>query len=127
MGLVGEEDEQVEYDYTLLETSGTIVDRAEFGEAVKYDHFDGDRKIFEIVIMSGIAVTCLMFIFGLATLISSYLAPQRPPPTITIAALPKPTQMVSSSGGIIRHYTRVPVEIKNMLPSNVAYKQLYET
>ena len=76
--LVGEEDELVEYDYTLLETSGTIVvldapsaeldyveveseleevdaivDRAEFGEAVKYDHFDGDRKIFEIVIMSG--------------------------------------------------------------------------
>jgi len=149
--LVGEEDELVEYDYTLLETSGTIVvldapsaeldyvvveseleevdaivDRAEFGEAVKYDHFDGDRKIFEIVIMSGIAVTCLMFIFGLATLISSYLAPQRPP-TVTIAALPKPTQMTSSSGGIIREYTRVPVEIKNMLPSNVAYKQLYET
>jgi len=149
--LVGEEDELVEYDYTLLETSGTIVvldapsaeldyvvveseleevdaivDRAEFGEAVKYDHFDGDRKIFEIVIMSGIAVTCLMFIFGLATLISSYLAPQRPP-TVTIAALPKPSQMTSTSGGIIRQYTRVPVEIKNMLPSNVAYKQLYET
>jgi len=149
--LVGEEDELVEYDYTLLETSGTIVvldapsaeldyveveseleevdaivGQAEFGEAVKYDHFDGDRKIFEIVIMSGIAVTCLMFIFGLATLISSYLAPQRPP-TVTIAALPKPTQMTSSSGGIIRQYTRVPVEIKNMLPSNVAYKQLYET
>jgi len=149
--LVGEEDELVEYDYTLLETSGTIVvldapsaeldyveveseleevdaivDRAEFGEAVKYDHFDGDRKIFEIVIMSGIAVTCLMFIFGLATLISSYLAPQRPP-TVTIAALPKPSQMTSTSGGIIRQYTRVPVEIKNMLPSNVAYQQLYET
>jgi len=149
--LVGEDDELVEYDYTLLETSGTIVvldapsaeldyveveseleevdaivGQAEFGEAVKYDHFDGDRKIFEIVIMSGIAVTCLMFIFGLATLISSYLAPQRPP-TVTIAALPKPTQMTSTSGGIIRQYTRVPVEIKNMLPSNVAYKQLYET
>merc|ERR1719347_1534634 len=145
--LVGEEDELVEYDYTLLETSGTLVvldspsgeldyhgeseatsemKEPDLGEALQYDHFDGDRKIFEIVIMSGIAVTCLMLIFGLAALISSYLAPQNTP-TVTIAALPKPTQMTSSSGGIIRQYTRVPVEIKNMLPSNVAYKQLYET
>jgi len=149
--LVGEEDEMVEYDYTLLETSGTlvvldspsgeldyhgesearsemkeVVSQPDLGEALQYDPFDGDRKIFEIVIMSGIAVTCLMLIFGLAALISSYLAPQNTP-TVTIAALPKPTQMTSSSGGIIRQYTRVPVEIKNMLPSNVAYKQLYET
>ena len=75
--LEGEEDELVEYDYTLLETSGTIVVLAsrwaeldyieeesrsvmeevevqpELGAPVKYDHFDGDRKIFEIVIMSG--------------------------------------------------------------------------
>merc|ERR1712130_218698 len=149
--LVGEEDEMVEYDYTLLETSGTlvvldspsgdldyhgesearsemkeVVSQPDLGEALQYDPFDGDRKIFEIVIMSGIAVTCLMLIFGLAALISSYLAPQNTP-TVTIAALPKPTQMTSSPGGIIRQYTRVPVEIKNMLPSNVAYKQLYET
>merc|ERR1712192_197909 len=103
-----------------------IASEVELDEAVKYDHFNDDRKIFEIVIMSGIAMTCLMFIFGLAALISSYLAPQTPP-TVTIAALPKPPQMTSSSGGIIRQYTRVPVEIKNMLPSNVAYKQLYET
>ena len=86
--LDGKEDELVEYDYTLLETSGTIVvldspsveldyieeearvdspleldyiveeSRSEMeevvvGAPVKYDHFDGDRKIFEIVIMSG--------------------------------------------------------------------------
>merc|ERR1712192_74031 len=148
-----EEEELVEYDYTLLETSDSMIVvldadapseeldyvvedarreveeklfEVELDEAVKYDHFNDDRKIFEIVIMSGIAMTCLMFIFGLAALISSYLAPQTPP-TVTIAALPKPPQMTSSSGGIIRQYTRVPVEIKNMLPSNVAYKQLYET
>merc|ERR1712181_6035 len=149
-----EEEELVEYDYTLLETSDSMIVvldadapseeldyvvedarskmeeklflEVELGEAVKYDHFNDDRKIFEIVIMSGIAMTCLMFIFGLAALISSYLAPQTPP-TVTIAALPKPPQMTSSSGGIIRQYTRVPVDIKNLLPSNVAYKQLYET
>jgi len=158
--LSAEEDEPVEYDYTLVETSGTIVvldapsaeldyvaedtrsemkeeeklleidaivSQVELDEAAKYDHFNGDRKIFEIVIMSGIAVTCLMFIFGLATLISSYLLAPQTPPTVTIAPLPRPTQTTASSGGIIRQYTRVPVEIKNMLPSNVAYKQLYET
>jgi len=156
-----EEEELVEYDYTLLETRGTIVvlggpsaeldyiveedarsemkeeeklleidaivSQVELDESAEYDHFNGDRKIFEIVIMSGIAVTCLMFIFGLAALISSYLLPPQTPPTVTIAPLPRPTQTTSSSGGIIRQYTRVPVEIKNMLPSNVAYKQLYET
>ena len=30
------------------------------------------------------------------------------------------------SNGIIRSYTKIPVEIKNMMPSNVAYKQLYD-
>merc|ERR1712181_161207 len=119
-----EEEELVEYDYTLLETSDSMIVvldadapseeldyvvedarreveeklfEVELDEAVKYDHFNDDRKIFEIVIMSGIAMTCLMFIFGLAALISSYLAPQTPQ-TVTIAALPKPTQMASSSG-----------------------------
>ena len=76
---VAEEVEVVEYDYTLIETSGmdVVLDAGppaeldylvedtrseveeelnamvELDEAVKYDHFYGDRKIFEIVIMSG--------------------------------------------------------------------------
>ena len=76
---VAEEVGVVEYDYTLIETSGMdvvldarpsaeldyLVEDArseveeelnamvELDEAVKYDHFYGDRKIFEIVIMSG--------------------------------------------------------------------------
>ena len=76
---VSEEVEVVEYDYTLIETSGVdvVLDAGppaeldylvedtrseveeelnamvELDEAVKYDHFYGDRKIFEIVIMSG--------------------------------------------------------------------------
>ena len=101
--VVAEEEEVVEYDYTLIETSGVDVvwdagpaaeldylvedtrseveeevedtrseleeveeveetrseveeelnAMVELDEAVKYDHFYGDRKIFEIVIMSG--------------------------------------------------------------------------
>ena len=30
-----------------------LINKIEFDEAVKFDHFNGDRKIFEIVIMSG--------------------------------------------------------------------------
>ena len=28
--------------------------------------------------------------------------------------------------GIIQTYAKIPVEIKNMVPSNIAYKQLYD-
>ena len=35
-------------------------------------------------------------------------------------------QIKLQNSGIVRSYAKVPVEIKNMFPSNVAYKQLYE-
>ena len=28
--------------------------------------------------------------------------------------------------GIVKSYAKIPVEIKNMVPSNIAYKPLYE-
>merc|ERR1740131_392336 len=132
--VLGEDAEELEYqevdenneDDEDVSEIDDLINKIEFDEAVKFDHFNGDRKTFEIVIMSGIALTCLMLIFGLATLVASFLRPRTIPTSLTIAPLPKPSQTTSSSGGIIRQYTRVPVEIKNMLPSNVAYKQLYD-
>ena len=79
---IEEEENDVEYDYSFLEAADAIVvlgedaeeleyqevdenndvdvseinaliNKIEFDEAVKFDHFNGDRKIFEIVIMSG--------------------------------------------------------------------------
>ena len=35
-------------------------------------------------------------------------------------------QIKLKNSGIVRSYAKVPVEIKNMLSSNVAYKPLYE-
>ena len=35
-------------------------------------------------------------------------------------------QLRLGSSGIVRSYAKIPVEIKNMLPSNVAYQQLYD-
>merc|ERR1712002_599655 len=37
-----------------------------------------------------------------------------------------PTKIHLKSNGIIKSYTKLPVEIKNMLPNNVAYQQLYD-
>ena len=30
------------------------------------------------------------------------------------------------SDGIVKSYAKIPVEIKNMMPSNIAYKTLYD-
>merc|ERR1719402_68514 len=100
-----EVDENNEDDEEVSEINA-LINKIEFDEAVKFDHFNGDRKTFEIVIMSGIALTCLMLIFGLATLVASFLRPRIIPTTLTIAPLPKPSQTTSGSGGIIRQYTR---------------------
>ena len=35
-------------------------------------------------------------------------------------------QLRIGGSGIVRSYAKIPVEIKNMLPSNVAYQQLYD-
>ena len=84
----------------------------------------------------GIALTCLMGMVGLAALASSMLTrTTRTPTTQTLPPLPKvasshfmnlQVHLNTMSGGIIKQYNRIPVEIKNMLPSNTAYKQLYE-
>ena len=35
-------------------------------------------------------------------------------------------QLRIGSSAIVRSYAKIPVEIKNMMPSNVAYQQLYD-
>ena len=59
--VLGEDAEELEYqevddnngvDEDVSEINA-LINKIEFDEAVKFDHFNGDRKIFEIVIMSG--------------------------------------------------------------------------
>ena len=45
-------DENNEVDEDVSEINA-LINKIEFDEAVKFDHFNGDRKTFEIVIMSG--------------------------------------------------------------------------
>ena len=47
-----EVDENNEDDEDVSEIND-LINKIEFDEAVKFDHFNGDRKTFEIVIMSG--------------------------------------------------------------------------
>ena len=59
--VLGEDAEELEYqevdenneDDEDVSEINALINKIEFDEAVKFDHFNGDRKIFEIVIMSG--------------------------------------------------------------------------
>ena len=59
--VLGEDAEELEYqevdendeDDEDVSEINDLINKIEFDEAVKFDHFNGDRKIFEIVIMSG--------------------------------------------------------------------------
>ena len=59
--VLGEDAEELEYqevdenneDDEEVSEIDALINKIEFDEAVKFDHFNGDRKIFEIVIMSG--------------------------------------------------------------------------
>ena len=59
--VLGEDAEELEYqdveenneDDEGVSEIDALINKIEFDEAVKFDHFNGDRKIFEIVIMSG--------------------------------------------------------------------------
>ena len=40
---------------------------------------------------------------------------------------PNPVRTIKiKSDGIVKSYAKIPVEIKNMAPSNIAYKPLYD-
>lgn len=139
--LPGEEKKEAmsDYDYNGLDESSydVIVDLnlsekeldyegdaeyRKFVDAAKFEDVKQSRMIFEVAMMSGMALICLIIIFGLVSLATSFMRTR----TRVTTLAPSEVQ-ITTTGGIIKQYTRIPVEIKNLLPSNVAYKQLYET
>jgi len=123
-----EDNEALADSENLTDTLLEYEDENEFGKAAfeivnktDYENLVSQRRVFEIVVITGIALTSLIIMFGMVSLLSSLFS-SRPLP----ASLPNQV-LASTSGSIIKQYTRLPVEVKNMLPSNVAYKQLYET
>jgi len=91
--------------------------------SMTYDDMMEDRQVMEIIIMAGVALTALIILFGTVSLATSLLRAR----TVAHHIPPQMQINTSSSGSIIKQYRRLPVEVRNMLPSNVAYHQLYET
>jgi len=132
-------DAMSDYDYNSLDESSyeVIVDLnlsdkeldyeadaeyRKFVDAAKFEDVKRSRMIFEVAMMSGMALICLVIMFGLLSLVTSIMRTRTRITTLSPAKV-----QVTTTGGIIKQYQRIPVEIKNLLPSNVAYKQLYET
>jgi len=121
-----------DYDYNDVDESEYVVvfdvpseykddpEYRKFVEAAKLkDATKRSRMIVEFAMMSGMGLIGLTIMFGLISLANSCLR--------TRTSIGPQQVQITTTGGIIKQYTRVPVEIKNLLPSNVAYKQLYES
>merc|ERR1711875_88939 len=89
--------------------------------SVKFENIYEEQRIFNIILLSGISLICFIVMFGLISLAISMftrLHPNNP-------TRPDRNVKLVNTEGIIKSYTKLPVEMKNILPSNVAYKQLY--
>ena len=82
---------------------------------VTFPIYDKIRNLF-----SGIVLICVVVFFALVTLMVTVLTRRQD------AASPAVRSVKIKTDGIIKTYAKIPVEIKNMAPSNIAYKQLYE-
>merc|ERR1712179_187691 len=99
----------VQYDYEIIDLQEAL------------DIYE-EQRIFNIILLSGISLICLIVMFGLISLaisMFSRLHPNNP-------TRPDKNVKLVKTEGIVKSYAKLPVEMKNILPSNVAYKQLYD-
>ena len=74
----------------------------------------------KLTYFSGIVLICVVVFFAVVTLVVTILTRRQVSATAPVRSVKVKTD------GIIKTYAKIPVEIKNMVPSNVAYKQLYD-
>jgi len=130
----------VEYDYEIVDTKDIfdmfdIVDteldyqedknyklfvQKALDSSVQFKSIYQEQRVFNIILLSGVALICLIVTFGLISLAISIFNRR--------ASSTHPVRQVKlvNAGGIVKSYAKIPVEVKNMLPSNVAYRQLYD-
>jgi len=87
---------------------------------ISLDDLHDQSMIFHIILLLGIVLICVVVFFALVTLMVTVLTRRQD------AASPAVRSVKIKTDGIIKTYAKIPVEIKNMAPSNIAYKQLYE-
>eukprot|EP00090_Calanus_glacialis_P021374 TRINITY_DN32981_c0_g1_i1.p1 TRINITY_DN32981_c0_g1~~TRINITY_DN32981_c0_g1_i1.p1 ORF type:complete len:281 (+),score=99.62 TRINITY_DN32981_c0_g1_i1:45-887(+) len=115
------EDADTQLDYQEDQTYQLFVQKA-LDTSVQFESIYQEQRIFNIILLSGVSLICLIVMFGLISLaISIFNRSHSTNPT-----MPDGNVKVVKTGGILKSYAKIPVEVKNMLPSNVAYKQLYD-
>jgi len=95
---------------------------------MKIEEIYDQQQIFHIILLLGISLICVVVLFAVISLVVSIIVRSygNVSPSSNINSTQGVKQIKLKSNGIIRSYTKIPVEIKNMMPSNVAYKQLYD-
>lgn len=95
-------------------------DRIEEAMQVTMDNEYDQAIVFHIILLLGICLICLVVFFALVALVVTLLT--RRQETVT-----SPVRTINiKTDGIVKSYAKIPVEIKNMVPSNIAYKPLYD-
>merc|ERR1711973_34256 len=94
-------------------------------KSVRYQNIGYDLSLMEFAAYIGMFLGFILITFGVFVLIIRLLRFQCFTSPDVIEAKPEQVKNVKLSG-IIKSYARLPVEIRNMEPSNVAYKELYE-
>merc|ERR1712123_161649 len=115
------EDADTQLDYQEDQNYQLFVKKA-LDTTVKFETIYQEQRIFNIILLSGVSLICLIIMFGLISLaISIFNSSHTTNPTI-----PDGNVKLVKTHGIVKSYAKLPVEVKNMLPTNVAYKHLYE-
>eukprot|EP00092_Neocalanus_flemingeri_P041971 GFUD01045716.1.p1 GENE.GFUD01045716.1~~GFUD01045716.1.p1 ORF type:complete len:262 (+),score=85.71 GFUD01045716.1:42-827(+) len=115
------EDDDTQLDYREDENYQKFVKHA-LDTSVQFESIYQEQRIFNIILLSGVSLICLIVMFGLISLTISIFARSHSPSPGQADGKVK----LVKTGGIVKSYAKIPVEVKNMLPSNVAYKQLYD-
>jgi len=92
---------------------------------VRYQNIGRDMRFLELACYIGIFLGFILFTFGLFICCVRILRFRSQPPVDREVLTPEHQVKNVKLSGIIKSYARIPVEIRNMKPSNVAYKELY--
>jgi len=119
--IVGNDDDLNE-DFLVKEYQDDEYENLEEAKMIQVtmDDLYDQSMIFHIILLLGICLICVVVFFALVTLMVTVLTRRHYQHSNVVRSVK------IKSDGIVKSYAKIPVEIKNMVPSNIAYKQLYD-
>jgi len=120
-----DEDGETLLDYPHLEEGASMSEKTRSLKRTINEIYK-QQKILHIILLLGICLIVLVMFFAVVSLFVSVLTRRPDVNNNNLQQVEGVRQIKLKNSGIVKSYAKVPVEIKNMFPSNVAYKQLYE-